>query len=135
MSKSAQRDDILTFASKHSVTDTVIQLVQVLEQKGFTIFNTIAHSKNANNVGITLADTSVIIFGNPKIGSRLMQCKRTIAIDLPQKALIWKDRNNQVWLSVNNPEYLKRRHDVQGCDLIFQKITTALTAISRQVTK
>lgn len=126
------RADLLTFASQHSVNDTAKQLVQVLEKKGFTIFSKVDHAQGAKNVGIELRDTIVIIFGNPKIGSKLMQCSPSIAIDLPQKALIWKDVGGQVWLSVNNPEYLQRRHKVQGCDPIFKKIKAALTAISKQ---
>ena len=130
----SNRDDLLTFASKHSVNDTASQLIQILEEKGFTIFDKIEHSLSASKVGIELRDTTVIIFGNPNIGSKLMQCNPTIAIDLPQKALIWKDSENQVWLSVNNPEYLKDRHNVQGCDPFFSKIKAALTAISNKAT-
>ncbi len=133
-SASSNRDDLLTFASKHSVNDTVSQFVHLLEKKGFTIFDKIEHSLAASKVGIKLSDTTVIIFGNPKIGSKLMQCSPTIAIDLPQKALIWKDAKNQVWLSVNNPEYLKKRHNVQGCDSFFSKIKAALTTISNKAT-
>lgn len=130
----AERDDLLTFASKHSVNDTANQLVKILEEKGFTIFSKIDHSQGASKVGINLPETRVIIFGNPKVGSKLMQCSSTIAIDLPQKALIWKDTNNLVWLSVNNPEYLKQRHNVQGCDPFFSKIKSALIAISNKAT-
>lgn len=132
--KCAERDDLLTFASKHSVNNTANQLVEVLEKKGFTIFDKIDHSQGASKVGIVLRETRVIIFGNPKVGSKLMQCSPTIAIDLPQKALIWNDSDNQVWLSVNNPEYLQHRHNVKGCGPIFKKITAALTAISTKAT-
>jgi len=131
---STERDDLLTFSSMHSVNDTASLLVQILEKKGFTIFNKIDHSQSASKIGIDLPETRVIIFGNPKIGSKLMQCSPTIAIDLPQKALIWKGTNNQIWLSVNNPDYLKQRHNVQGCDLFFSKIKSALTAISNKAT-
>lgn len=129
-----ERDDLLSFASKHSVSDTADRLIEILKKKGFTIFSKIDHSLGASKVGIDLTETRVIIFGNPKIGSKLMQCAQSIAIDLPQKALIWKDSDNQVWLSVNNPNYLKQRHNVKGCDLIFAKITKALTAISNKTT-
>ncbi len=128
------RKDLLTFASQHSVNDTAKQLVQILEKKGFTISSKVDHAQEAKNVGIELRDTIVIIFGNPKIGSKLMQCAPTIAIDLPQKALIWKDAGGKVWLSVNNPEYLQQRHKVKGCDPIFKKIKSVLAAISKEST-
>lgn len=128
------RQDLLTFESKHSVAQTRDNLVQILEKKGFTIFTQIDHAAGAKKVGIDLPDTKIVIFGNPKIGSKLMQCSPTIAIDLPQKALIWQSKDNKVWLSVNSPNFLKERHKVQGCDKFFKKITNALTAISTKAT-
>lgn len=129
-----ERKDLLTFESNYSVKQTGQRLLQILENKGFTIFNNIDHSQAAKKVNIKLQETTVIIFGNPKIGSKLMQCSPTIAIDLPQKALIWQDSEKKVWMSVNNPEYLKQRHNVHGCDQYFTKITSALNSISTKVT-
>ncbi len=129
------RQDLLTFESHYSVNQTAERLVELLKVKGFTVFKKIDHSQGAKTVGIELRETLVVIFGNPKVGSKLMQCNPTIAIDLPQKALIWQDANDKVWMSVNNPSYLKERHNVQGCDKFFDKITTALKGISNKVTQ
>jgi len=66
----------------------------------------------------------VIVFGNPKVGRQLMLCGQSVAIDLPQKILVWVDFSNRVWLSYNNPEYLKERYNLQGCDKISGVLST-----------
>jgi uncharacterized protein (DUF302 family) len=73
-----------------------------------------------------LPPTTVLIFGNPKLGTPLMQCAPTVAIDLPQKMLIWEDDNGNVSIGYNSPEYLKKRHNIAGCDQELQKISGAL---------
>ncbi|MGJ8582348.1 MAG: DUF302 domain-containing protein, partial [Psychromonas sp.] len=86
-------------------------------------------------VDLVLTDTEVLIFGNPKVGTPLMQCAPTMAIDLPQKVLVWKDANNTVWLSYNDPEYLKQRHDIQGCDEVVKKVSNVLSALTAAAAK
>jgi len=96
-----------------------------------TIFNRTKHSEGASKVGIELRETELIIFGNPKVGSPLMKCQQSVAIDLPQKALIWRDENSRVWISYNDPEYLKKRHNITGCDEVIAKIEKALFGITK----
>ena len=80
----------------------------------------------AKKAGKTLLPTELVVFGNPKIGTPLMLCGRSIAIDLPQKALIWQDDAGDTWISYNDPQYLKQRHGTEGCDAVFQKVAGAL---------
>ena len=68
-----------------------------------------------------LRETELIIFGNPKVGSPLMKCQQSVAIDLPQKALIWKDSEGKVWISYNNPRYLEKRHNISNCERSYFK--------------
>lgn len=124
-------DGVVNVASPYSVEETANRFEAILNKKGMTIFKRIKHSEGAKKVGIKLRDTQVIIFGNPKVGSPLMQCQQTIAIDLPQKAMVWQDATNQVFISYNSPSYLKERHQVKGCDEIFVKITKALAGLSK----
>ncbi len=63
------------------------------------VFNRVDHAEGAKSVKKTLRPIELIIFGNPKIGTGLMQCKQSVGIDLPQKALVWEDSMGQVWLS------------------------------------
>jgi uncharacterized protein (DUF302 family) len=91
-----------------------------------TVFARIDHAAGAAKAGKSLPPTELVIFGNPKVGTPLMLCSRSIAIDLPQKALIWEDASGAVWISYNDPQFLKLRHNTQGCDPVLGKIATAL---------
>ncbi len=126
-------DGMINVQSEFSVTTTVERLEKILHEKGMTIFNRISHSEGAAKIGIQLRETELIIFGNPKAGSPLMKCQQSIAIDLPQKALIWKDENNKVWISYNDMEYLIKRHDLQGCETLTLKIGKILASIINSV--
>lgn len=122
---------LVTLQSNHSVKDTANKLASIIESKGMTVFARVDHQKNAAGVNLELRPTQVIMFGNPKAGTPLMQCEQSVAIDLPQKILISEDADNKVWLSYNNPDYLKTRHDIQGCDTAIDNISKALNGISQ----
>ena len=121
---------LVTMQSNHSVQDTADKLVSVIESKGMKVFARVDHQKNAQGADLTLRPTQVIMFGNPKAGTPLMNCEQTVAIDLPQKILISEDADQNVWLSYNNPEYLKTRHNIEGCDTVIGNISKALNAVS-----
>jgi uncharacterized protein (DUF302 family) len=120
--------------SSFTVTETASRLENVLNEKGMTIFARINHSAGARKVGIDLGETEIIIFGNPKAGSPLMKCQQTVAIDLPQKALIWEDIKGKVWLSYNAPSYLAKRHKIKGCEEALTKVEKALAGITKAAT-
>jgi uncharacterized protein (DUF302 family) len=96
-----------------------------------TVFNRIHHSEGARSVGIELRDTELLIFGNPKVGSPLMKCQQIAALDLPQKALIWKDDQDVVYISYNDPSYIQSRHDITGCEEVLTKIEKALATFTQ----
>ena len=82
-----------------------------------------------------LRPTELMIFGNPKVGAPLMQCSRAVAIDLPQKALIWQDEGGQVWLSYNDPQYLANRHKIDACKAVLDKVRNALKNFAKAATQ
>lgn len=98
--------------SRHSVPETLQRLESVLRAHGLAIFARVDHSGEAEKVGLKMPPTQVLIFGSPTAGTPLMVAAPTLAIDLPLKALAWEDADGAVWLSYNDPEYLKRRHNV-----------------------
>lgn len=126
---------MINILSPFSVEQTTSNLEFLLEKKGMTIFNKIEHSKAAKKIGTELRDTKLIIFGNPKIGSKLMECKQSVAIDLPQKFLIWQDDEGDVFISYNSTQYLKQRHKIEGCDGVLKKVKNALAGITKAATK
>ncbi len=123
-------DGMVKVLSQHDVATTESRLVAILESKGMKVFARVPHSDGAAGVGIELRPTKLVIFGNPKVGAPLMQCQQSVAIDLPQKMLIWEDEEGQTWLSYNDPAYLQARHDIKGCDPVLETITKALAGIS-----
>lgn len=126
---------LITIKSAYDVETTTTRFETVLKAKGMTVFARINHAEAAEKIGKTLRPTELIIFGNPKIGSVLMQCQQSIAIDLPQKALIWQDEQGDVWFSYNNPKYLQTRHQLEGCDEVLVKIENALKNFAQAATK
>jgi len=126
---------IVSVKSSHDVKTTVNRLVQSLTNKGMTVFTRIDHAAGAAKVGKTLRPTELVVFGNPKVGTPLMQCDQGAAIDLPQKALIWEDGSGQVWLSYNDPNYLAQRHDLSKCAEVVKKIEQALGNFAAMATR
>lgn len=117
--------------SNYSVQETADRLQKKLIENGLTVFNKINHHKGAVSVNMKLKPTVVLIFGNPKLGTPLMQCAPTVAIDLPQKMLIWEDAGGEVNIGYNSTEYLKTRHNIEGCSQELQKISKALQNLAQ----
>lgn len=128
-------DGLVSVKSSHDVQATADKLEAVLEEKGMTVMARVNHQQGAEKAGMELRPTEVLIFGNPKAGTPLMQCAQSVAIDLPQKALIWEDENGDTWLGYNDPDYLKSRHDIEGCDDALSKISVALEGLAKAATE
>lgn len=124
-------DSTISIESQYSAKETADRFVSIIKNKGLTLFARINHQKNAEGVDLKIRATEVIIFGNPKIGTPLMQCSQEAAIDLPQKVLIRKDADNKTWISYNNPEYIRNRHNIQDCDKVIKKISKVLDALTK----
>lgn len=122
-------DSLIQLESHFNVEETAARMEQVLQDKGITVFARVNHSDAAHGVGMELRDTVLLMFGNPKIGSRLMQCQQSVAIDLPLKVLIWKDAHEKVWVSYNAFSYLQHRHQIEGCDATLSKMQKGLDTI------
>ena len=130
----ANGDGMIVVPSSHGVKDTIDKLTAVLESKGMRIMARVNHAAGAESVDLSLRPTEVLIFGNPKIGTPLMLCSQSIAIDLPQKMLAWEDESGKVWLGYNDPMYLKSRHSTEGCDAVFEKVAGALGNFAKAAT-
>lgn len=117
---------LISIKSLHDVKTTADRLEQVLESKEMVIFARINHAAAARKVDKELRDTELIIFGNPKVGTALMQSSLSVAIDLPMKALISMDQNAQVWVSYNDPKYLAHRHGIKGFEEVLNNIEDSL---------
>ncbi len=125
---------LISIKSSHDVQRTADRLENTLRGKGMTVFIRINHAEGARKVGKKLRPTELVVFGNPKVGTPLMQCSQSVAIDLPQKALIWEDEAGHVWLSYNDPKYLAKRHGITECVNVIKKIEKALSNFAHAAT-
>ena len=122
---------LVTLKSDQPMPQTLADLQQAISRKGLTLFTIIDHAANAEKSGLTLPPTKVVVFGNPELGTSLMQASRTMAIDLPQKMLLWEDGEGRVWLAYNDPSYLARRHVITDQDKVIERIGSTLEELAR----
>ena len=122
---------LITVDSSQTVDDTVTSLKNALENQGFLIPFVIDHSENANLMNVELRPTRLIIFGNPNIGTQLMEKEQSIGIDLPQKFLVWEDEAQQVHITYNDPQFLSNRHNVKDLDQLIENIANALKNLAQ----
>jgi len=122
---------LTTIKSSHGPQETMNRLEAAVKAKGMTVFARIDHSAGASAVGLSLNPTEVLIFGNAKGGTPLMQLVQTIGIDLPLKALVWQDASGDTWLSYNDPAWLGKRHGLSGTEAPIGNLTAALDAVAK----
>jgi len=122
----AEHGDVISKKSAHTVSITIDRLENILKKKGITIFARVDHKKGAKSVDMKLRPTELLIFGNPKLGTPLMQSQQTVGIDLPMKALAWEDADGKVWLTYNKPTDMAARHHISDKEKVIKKMTGAL---------
>lgn len=127
----ASDDGLVWVGSSHSASATADRLQATFKSKGVTLFARIDHAAGARSVGQPIPPTQLLIFGNPKLGTPLIQCQASTAIDLPLKMLISEDAAGRVWITYTDPGYLAKRHKLQGCDAVIGKMTHILGGFAR----
>jgi uncharacterized protein (DUF302 family) len=105
----SQGEGVVSKQSPFPVAETLDRLEKLLQSKSIQVFARVDHSGEAQRAGLQMNPTQLLIFGNPKGGTPVMVAEPTAAIDLPLKALAWQDDAGTVWLSWNDPEYIRRR--------------------------
>jgi uncharacterized protein (DUF302 family) len=129
------QDGLITLASRYPARDTVERLLGALAKRTLTVFARIDHAAGAASAGLSLRPTEVVIFGNPKGGTALMQDRQSAGIDLPLKALVWEDAGGQVWLGYNDPAWIAQRHGLGAASAgAVEAMGKALAAIAAEVT-
>src|SRR5262249_49011038 len=103
-------DGLTSILSRFGPKETMDRLEAEVKAKGFAVFARIDHAVGAAAVGLSLRPTEVLIFGNARGGTPLMQAGQSIGIDLPLKALVHQDEAGKVWLSYNDPSWIAQRH-------------------------
>ncbi len=128
-------DALVVKPSPHSVAKTLDRLSAVMKKKGVTVFARIDHTAGAKKIDADLRPTQLLIFGNPKLGTPMMQSNQQIGLDLPLKALAWQDAGGKVWLAYTKPAALAERFAVTDRDAVVKKMTGALDNLTNAALK
>ena len=128
-------DGLITLPSSFGPQDTVRRLEATVKARGMTVFARIDHAAGAADAGLALRPTELVIFGNARAGTPLMQRDQTIGIDLPLKALVWQDAAGKTWLSYNDPAWLVKRY-AMGAEVqtTIATLSAALNAVATAAT-
>ena len=128
-------DGLITIKSSHGSKETMERLEAAVKAKGLTIFARIDHAAGAADVALSLRPTELLIFGNAKGGTPLMQSDQTVGIDLPLKVLVWQDTSGDTLLSYNDPSWIAKRHGLgYEVDATVNAMSAALDGIARTAT-
>jgi uncharacterized protein (DUF302 family) len=124
-------DGLTSVPSNFDPKETMDRLEAEIRTKGLNVFARIDHAAGAAEAGLELRPTNLIIFGNARGGTPLMQLIQTVGVDLPLKVLVWQDAAGKTWVSYNEPSWIAQRHGVANADPIVSKMADLLSAISR----
>jgi uncharacterized protein (DUF302 family) len=127
-------DGLVVSASAHGPTETMQKLIAAVAEKGLSVLAHVDHAGAAAKMGMELRPTDLLVFGNPKGGTPLMQLNQTMGIDLPLKALVWQDQEGKTWLGYNDPGWLAARHGVESGKVVaaMREMLAALAAKATQ---
>lgn len=120
---------LVTVESRNDFDGTVSRLAAAIADAGLARVAVIDHAENAQGAGLELPPTRLFVFGNPAVGTPLMQDSRTAALDLPQKILVWEAEDGRVFLTYNDPAYLAQRHGLDPEHEAVRKVAAALEGL------
>ena len=128
-------EGLTTIRSRFGAKETMNRLEAEIQAHGMKVFDRIDHAAGATEAGLELRPTELIIFGNARGGTPLMQSIQTVGIDLPLKVLVWEDASGTTWLSYSEPGWIAQRHGVANAEPVVSKMSAALSAMSRKATE
>jgi len=129
-------EGLIVGSSDFDPKETMDRLISAITRRGAAVLARIDHAAAASAVGLALRPTEVVIFGNPRAGTPLMQAAQTMGIDLPLRALVWRDEAGRTWLGYNDPAWLSRRHGAEaGHEPALRAMTDFLAAVAQEATR
>jgi len=105
-------DGVVHRPSPHSVSNTVERLIEALTEAGAKLFDVVDHSGEAEEAGLVLRETKLLVFGSPALGTPVMDASPVAALDLPLKVLVWSDDAGAVWMTYLSARWLAERHGI-----------------------
>jgi len=95
--------------SAYPVAETMRRIEETARRKGLTVFVRIDHGGNARDVGLTMQEEQLIVFGDPRAGTPLMVARPLVGLELPLRVLVWQDPWGRVWVSYNQSAFIAQR--------------------------
>ena len=126
-----ESEHTLHVKSKHSVELTVERAKRIAEHNELRVFGVIDHAQNAADAGMELLPSQLIVFGNPSVGTELMNANPLIGLDLPLKLLVWKDQDGVVWISYSSAESMQKRHNLNEYTQQFRETEALLKDLAQ----
>ncbi len=122
---------LITVASANEAAQTLVLLKSAIQSSGNAVFAVFDHAAGAKGARLALRPTTVVAFGNPAAGTKLMQFQQEIGLDLPLKILVWEDESGKASLTYHDPKWLAERHELgpegQGVIAAMTKLLNSLT--------
>lgn len=114
------------------MSETVTRLLTAAESRGLTIFAVVDHAANARQADLALPPTTLVLLGNPRAGTLLMQCDPAVAVDLPLRMLVWQDAEGRTWVGHQPVSLLRTRYQLESCGEVLERLKGVLEALRRE---
>lgn len=131
--QSVEQPGLITTSSAHSVDETVGLLKTTIGEMGLKVIAEVDHAKAASRNDLELRPTYVLLFGNPQVGTKLMQADQRVGLDLPLRILIWQNEQGEVFVSYHDPVYLSKAFQLEEKEKVLQKMQGVLKKLAQKV--
>ncbi|MDP2482384.1 MAG: DUF302 domain-containing protein [Candidatus Palauibacterales bacterium] len=128
----ATSDGVVAYVSDVPFVSTVGRVQSAVTSRGLYVMQVLDHTRAAAQLGYDIGPNTVVLFGNPEVGAQVMTCAPRAGIDLPQKLHVWEE-GGMVLVGYNDPSYLVRRHSIEGCDELIDRVAETLDSLARDV--
>jgi uncharacterized protein (DUF302 family) len=126
---------LTTIESRFGPAETMTRLIAGIAARGLNLFARVDHAAGAAAVGMPLRPTELVIFGNARGGTPLMQLRPEVGIDLPLRALVWQDEAGRTWMSYEDPRWIAERHRLPAAGtVVAAKLNALLQGLAAEVT-
>ncbi|RDV12645.1 DUF302 domain-containing protein [Pontibacter diazotrophicus] len=131
--QSGEKAGLVNVPSAHSVAKTVEVLQSAINEMGLTLVEEIDHAQAAAKNGLKLRPTYLLLFGNPQVGTQLMQADQRVGLDLPLRLLVWQNEQGKVFVSYHNPQALSGTYKLEDENDVLQKMRGVLESLTQKV--
>jgi uncharacterized protein (DUF302 family) len=131
--QSVEQAGLLTTSSAHSVDETVGLLKTTIGEMGLNVIAEVDHAQAASRNDLELRPTYVLLFGNPQVGTKLMQADQRVGLDLPLRILVWENEEGEVFVSYHDPVYLSKTFQLKEKEEVLQKMQGVLEQLTQKV--